>query len=187
MGAGIGIVHGDEGLRRSLGARLRRARFRVYLTGDPREMRGWLGKKRIDVVLVGLTSLGRGALTVVEAVTNSRREAEAILLNDNDDISLAIAGMKAGAFSEIRAPFDMAELVERISRAWQAVRARRAVRPRRSAVVRAREMMAAITFAEAGEHDTARSIMDGDRSQPRGHDAERDREPTEPQAQPRRG
>jgi DNA-binding NtrC family response regulator len=166
MTAGVGIVHGDELFRQSLGSRLQRARFRVYPTGDAGEMRAWLGRKRIDVVLIGLTSLGREALALVDAVARSGRAAATIVLNDEDDISLGIAAMKAGAYDEITVPFDMGDLVARVDEAWRAVRARRAARPRRSPLARARQLMVAISFAEAGELDTARSMMEDDHARP---------------------
>lgn len=187
MTTAVGIVHGDDLIRSSLAARLDRAKYRVYATGDAQEMRTWLGRKRIDIVLVGLRSLGREALALVEAVTAAPRQAASILINDGGDISLAIAAMKAGAYDEITPPFDLRELEQRINGAWAAVKARRTSRTRRSPLARARELMVAISFAEAGEAEIAQSIMEGDSARPRGDRSQPDSEPSPESVPPRRG
>ncbi len=154
MGGRILIVDTDDLFRHNLAVRLRKERFKVHETGDASSMSSMLRFRDIDVVLLGLSGLREAGLVLLQEVRRLRPTTKVILLRDVDQIGLSIAGMKFGAYDDLQMPFDLAALVARIQDACQERRA-----TRRSPIRRLEQLMAAISFAEAGEHDTALHML----------------------------
>ena len=152
MAVSVLIVDPDELFRSNLADRLKGESFRVYETGDGDQMSSLL-RRRIDVVLLALKGWHEQGLALLREIRALRPTSQVILIGDGESVPLSIAGMRLGAFDEIPTPFDFGHLVRRIREACAAQR-RKASTP----LARLQDLMVAVTFAEAGEHDTARGV-----------------------------
>ncbi len=112
-----------------------------------------------EIVLFDIRQADSEALHPLLAIREKIPEAEVILINRPDNIPLSIAGMQAGAADELIAPFDTSALKNSIS---AALGRRKKRQGKRSLLRRFGDAMTAATFAQAGEFDTALSLLDGD-------------------------
>jgi DNA-binding response OmpR family regulator len=110
----------------------------------------------VDVVLLDIRQQEGGGLTLLPTIRMRMAEAEIILVNRPDNIQPSITGMQAGADDEIISPFDTDSLKNKISAAIQYRRKRQG---KRSLLKRFEDAMTAITFAQAGEYDTAVEVL----------------------------
>ena len=113
-------------------------------------------KNRIDVVVLDLSELKKEGLMILERIHSSRIQAEVILINSPDQLSLSIEGMKLGAFNDYHMPLDMEIFMAGIREA-AAIKKQRGTK---SFMQRYQDVMAAVTFAEAGEHDAAKEFLE---------------------------
>ena len=65
--------------------------------------------------------------------------------------------MKLGVFDDLLMPFDLEDLVGKILKAWEK---RKAEKRGRSLRQRFEDFAVAVFFAEAGDYDTARRVVD---------------------------
>ncbi len=111
-----------------------------------------------DVVLLDLRRLDDALLAWLSALKRAEPGVEVILLSLPGQVATSIAAMRAGASSEVSAPFDVATLRAAVSAALRRRRKRLAAR-RPSLLERFQRAMAAATFAQAGEFETARELL----------------------------
>ena len=116
-----------------------------------------------EIVLLDIRRENSGGLTLLSAIREKMPEAEIILINRPDNIPQSIAGMQAGAADELIAPFDTGTLKNIIS---DALRRRKKRQGKKSLFRRFGDVMAAATFAQAGEFDTAIALLDGEEEKP---------------------
>ena len=161
------IIEQDELLRHNLSVRLDLERYRVYERDRLDDVEEILRKERIDVALVGLEGLGEKGLSFVKAVKRIRPLTEVILLNSADKLHLSIAGMKIGAFDDILMPFDLEALLERIRKALDKKRKNEQQSKLRALFQRCEDIMVMVSFAEAGESDLGRKILDRPEEKPK--------------------
>ena len=112
-----------------------------------------------EIVLLDIRQASNEGPHPLLAIREKMPAAEVILINRPDNIPLSIAGMQAGAADELIAPFDTSTLKNTIS---AALRRRKKRQGKKSLFQRFGDAMAAATFAQAGEFDTALSMLDGD-------------------------
>ena len=112
-----------------------------------------------EIVLLDIRQASNEGPHPLLAIREKMPAAEVILINRPNNIPLSIAGMQAGAADELIAPFDTSTLKNSIS---AALRRRKKRQGKKSLFQRFGDAMAAATFAQAGEFDTALSMMDGD-------------------------
>ncbi len=110
----------------------------------------------VDVVLLDIRRQDNNGLALLATIRARMADAEIILVNRPDNIQLSMAGMRAGADDEIISPFDTATLKNKISSALQCRKKRRG---KGSLLKRFEDAMAAITFAQAGEFETAVDLL----------------------------
>jgi len=138
--------------------RLGREGFHVVKAeGDCRpDIKKIIKKNKIDVVVIDLTELKREGLMILETIHASRAKAEVILMNSPEQLSLSIEGMKLGAFNDYHLPLDMDMFLSGIREAAD----RKRHRERKTLLRRYQDVMAAVTFAEAGEHEMAKTFLE---------------------------
>jgi DNA-binding NtrC family response regulator len=111
-----------------------------------------------EIVLLDIRRDMSDGLSLLPALRETMPAAEVILINRPDNISRSIAGMQAGAADELIAPFDTEALKNAIT---AALRRRKKRQGKKSLFQRFGDAMAAATFAQAGEFDTAIAMLDG--------------------------
>jgi len=153
------IVSNDAGFAETMLARLQDWGLTVALSkgqGSP--------PPGAEIVLLDIRQTSNEGAHPLLAIKEKMPEAEVILINRPDNIPLSIAGMQAGAADELIAPFDTETLKNAIS---QAMRRRKKRQGKKTLLQRFGEAMTAATFAQAGEFDTALSLLDGEEDAPR--------------------
>jgi DNA-binding NtrC family response regulator len=172
----IRIVSPDAAFADALGRRLCGWGLQVVLERDlaaiaPGEASG----ERVDVLLLDVRRREDGLVGRLAALKEASPALEVILLTLPGQVAISIAGMRAGASSELSAPFDLAALRGALSAALRR-RNQRLPAPRPSLRERFERAMSAATFAQAGELETAREILAegaGARADPAEEDGER--------------
>lgn len=153
------IVTADEVLFSTLGGKLREWGADVFHHA-PSETRA-MPKPAIDVILVDVRRHAAQALQFLGRILTEMPGAEAILINNNDNIGASMEGMRTGATDELLVPFDTRAVERAVNAACRrsALRRKKKEKPLLLAVFE--EAMTAAAFAEAGELDTAREILSG--------------------------
>ncbi|MFH1021471.1 MAG: hypothetical protein V1782_12820 [Pseudomonadota bacterium] len=151
------IVSSDAGFAETMKARLQGWDLRVALSGGPADPLP--SEAEAEIVLLDIRQAGSEGLHLLPAIREIMPAAEIILINRPDNIPLSIAGMQAGAADELIAPFDTSTLKNTI---FAALRRRKKRAGKKSLFRRFGDAMAAATFAQAGEFDTALSLLDGE-------------------------
>lgn len=129
--------------------------LRDFLAAPP----GNDGGKGTAVVLLDIREDMASALRWLRAAKREQPALEVVLINQPENIESSMAGMHAGASDELTVPLDLSELRRKIIAAllrWE----ERTRRKRRKSLVRIfQETMTAVTFAQAGDFDTARELL----------------------------
>lgn len=149
------IVSNDAGFAETVKARLQGWNLAVALSGGSAGPLP-LGAEA-EIVLLDIRQDNREWLTGLLAIREKMPGAEVILINRPDNVPLSIAGMQAGAADELIAPFDTGTLQNTI---FAALRRRKKRLGKKSLFRRFGDAMAAATFAQAGEFDTAIAMLD---------------------------
>jgi len=149
------IVSNDAGFAETVKARLQGWNLVVALSGGSTDPLPFGAEA--EIVLLDIRQDNSDWLTLLVAIREKMPGAEVILINRPDNVPLSIAGMQAGAADELIAPFDTGTLHNTIS---AALRRRKKRQGKKSLFRRFGDAMAAATFAQAGEFDTALSMLD---------------------------
>lgn len=113
------------------------------------------------VVLLDIRQHHTEAINYLHSLKQARPEIEVILINRPDSIRISMTAMQAGAGDELIAPFDTAVLKKKIMAACRRREKLLKKSAKRSLLSRFSDAMAAATFAQAGEFDTAVDLLDG--------------------------
>lgn len=157
------IVSGDADFAETMRVRLEDWGLTVALSEAPTPP----PPSGAEIVLLDIRQASSDGLSLLLIIKEQLPTAEIILINRPDNIPLSIAGMQAGATDELIAPFDTEALKSAI---FQAIRRRKKRQGKKSLLQRFGDAMAAATFAQAGEFDTALSLLDGEEEAPRPSD-----------------
>lgn len=157
------IVSNDASFAETMMSRLQGWGLTVALSGGPMPP----PPSGAEIVLLDIRQNSSDGLNLLLLIKEKMPATEIILINRQDNIPLSIAGMQAGAADELIAPFDTEALKNAIS---QAMRRRKKRQGKKSLLRRFGDAMAAATFAEVGEFDTALSLLDGEEKAPRPSD-----------------
>jgi DNA-binding NtrC family response regulator len=114
------IVDRDRTNRRSLARRLTQRGCEVLEADGLDQVRKLIRRKKFDVALLDLRSLGPEALIILTVIDRERPHVRTILLTSPDRIQLSIQGMMLGAFDDVMTPVDIELLLGRIRAAGQA-------------------------------------------------------------------
>jgi DNA-binding NtrC family response regulator len=157
MKVGVLIIDRTNPFCSNLQSHLETRGYRVVVSDRTPEIAHWVRRRRIDAVLLVLTELRREGLHILEKIRELNPWIQVILINNSRQIALSIEGMKLGAFDDFLMPFDMNELLIRLDAAVQ--RKKELHRERGSWRRKLDNIMIAVSFAEAGEMETARRYL----------------------------
>jgi DNA-binding NtrC family response regulator len=159
MPARIRIISPDATFADSIGQRLHGWGVSVAIESDfTRVTPSIATDEQLDLVLLDLRQCEDGLLGWLSAIKQALPALEVILLSLPGQVATSIAAMRAGASTELSAPFDLATLRSAVSAALRR-RKKRLDHARPSLLERFERAMSAATFAQAGEFDTAREIF----------------------------
>lgn len=147
------IASSDATFAETMEALLQRWGMQVELSGGSKHP----SSLEAEIVLLDIRQDSNDGLSFLLTIREKMPEAEIILINRPDNIKQSIAGMQAGAADELIAPFDTTALKNTIS---AALRRRQKRQGKKSLFRRFGDAMAAATFAQAGEFDTAVALLD---------------------------
>lgn len=118
------IVDRDGHNRHRLAQRLRQRGCRVALAEGLTQGEKFIRRRKADVVVLDLRSLGDEALVLLQIINRTQPAVRSILLTSPAHIPLSIAGMQLGAFDDLMAPVDVDHLLGRLRAAWESPRHR---------------------------------------------------------------
>jgi len=155
----VHIVSPDPGFAGSIHQWLHGWGLSVAVEGDfTRITPSVAAEERLDVVLLDVRRCEDSLLAWLAALKRALPAVEVILLGLPGQVAISIGAMRAGASTELSAPFDLATLRGAVSAALRRRRKRLDV-ARPSLLERFQRAMSAATFAQAGEFETAREIL----------------------------
>jgi DNA-binding response OmpR family regulator len=117
----------------------------------------------MDIVLLDIRKQEGNGLALLTTIRARMSDTRIILVNRPDNIQLSMAGMHGGADDEIISPFDTVTLKKKIS---SAIQRRKKRQGKKSLFKKIEDAMAAITFAQAGEFDTAVDLLNEPEGKP---------------------
>lgn len=160
--ARVRIVSPDASFAGSIGKRLGSWGLSVAVeSGIERITPALVRDEQVDVVLLDVRGRDHAVLRWLSAMRETAPTAEVILLNVPGDVRFSIEAMRAGASGELSAPLDIEALRRTLTESLRR-RNKPAPRVRRSLLERFERAMAAATFAQAGEFDAARDLLEED-------------------------
>ncbi len=162
----IRIVSRDSAFAESIGSRLEQWGLSVAFESDlARVTPALVDEERVDVVLLDVRKHEDAILRWLSSMREIAPTLEVILLNAAGEVRVSIEGMRAGASNELSVPFDTETLRSTVAGALR----RRKKRLRGAWVPlleRFERAMSAATFAQAGEFETAREILEDEKPVP---------------------
>ena len=152
------IITGDDTLLRTLGGKLQEWGNKV-LHYDPFHP-SVLPKEEISVAMIDVRRNAQETLKRFSSLRPEMPFAETILINNDGNISASMAGMRAGASDELTVPFDMKGLKKTVSAACLRSKKQQEKKKWRPLLDFFEKTMTIATFAQAGEFETAISLLD---------------------------
>ena len=147
------VIERENSFRLSLVRQLKLERCVVFSATKIHEVRKLVRRKALDVILLCLMELKKEGLHLLEMIKKQDPLAEVIVLHDAEQIGLSIEAMKLGASDDFLVPVDMNLLMNSIREV--AKKKREQQENRKTWSHRLENAVMAISFAEAGEHETA--------------------------------
>jgi DNA-binding NtrC family response regulator len=157
MGVTILIIEGDNLLQQHLARHFNIQNWLLFNAMQLKDIKRMFKKHAIDVVLLSLNDLKKEGLVLIKKIKRMRPLVQIITVNNADQISLSIEGMKLGAFDDFLMPLDLDSLILRIRDAYQAKKDAEIIKP--SLLRRCQNLMVAASFAEVGEVETAKEML----------------------------
>lgn len=117
------------------------------------------GNGQPPVILLDVRDKTGQAIDWLRGAKKQDEDLEVILINRPEQIETSIAGMRAGAADELTVPIDLSDLRKKIVAAMLRLENRAPKSGRKRLARLFHETMSAITFAQAGEFDTARDFL----------------------------
>jgi DNA-binding NtrC family response regulator len=117
-----------------------------------------LQRDDIDVVVINVNDLGANGIRILDSMKETRTCAEFITLTSPSTIHWSIEGMKRGAFADLQIPFDLEDLLAKLQEAGAQKKSRKHKR-KKSIRKRLEDLMVSATFAESGDFNGAKHIL----------------------------
>lgn len=161
MAPRVRIISPDGAFADTLGQRLHGWGVSVAVESDFRGVAPPAAYAEDDVFLVDVRGCDDGLVGWLAGLKRALPALEVVLLAAPGQVAFSIAAMRAGASSELSAPFDLATLRGAVSAALRR-RRKRLDGKGGSLLARFQRAMSAATFAQAGEFETARELLEED-------------------------
>jgi len=117
------IIEAGNVLQEHLALHVKTMDFRIFNTRHQKEIKKNIKQNKIDVVLLSLNDLKKEGLALIKMIKKMRPAIRIITINNGEQISLSIEGMKLGAFDDFLMPLDLDSLISRIYEAYQGKKA----------------------------------------------------------------
>ncbi|PKU24476.1 two-component system response regulator [Telmatospirillum siberiense] len=118
------VVDDDEGIRRFLSAMLTKQGFGVLTADNGFDAVEIFRAERPAVILMDIRMPGMSGLKAMSAIHNLDRSTAVILMTAYAEVETAVQAIKDGAFDYIIKPFDIAEVLLLVKRAFELRRMR---------------------------------------------------------------
>lgn len=163
----ITLVSGDAGLSETIGERLREWGLTTRLVDNVALLAPWPGEALAGgVVILDIRREAAPSLRWLREVRALGPAPEVILVNNPDRLTTSLEGMRAGAAAELTVPIDLGEMRRVLMAALSKITTRLGRKGGSSFRRFFRQTMAAITYAQAGEFETALDFMESQDRQP---------------------
>lgn len=124
----IYLVDDDDAVRDSLGLLLRSIGLDCELYASALEFLGHYDPKRHSCLVADIRMPGLSGLELQQRLNEQRAEVPIIFITGHGDVPMAVNAMKAGAADFIQKPFRDQDLIDRIHKALDKDKERRAAR-----------------------------------------------------------
>jgi DNA-binding NtrC family response regulator len=158
MGITILIIEEDSMLQEHLVRYLKANDWQIFNSSQQKDVKRMLKKHPIDVVLLSLKDLKKEGMALIKMIKKKHSTVQVITITGPDQISLSIEGMKLGVFDDFLMPLNLESLISRIRDAYRTKKDREIVKP--SLFQRCQNLMVAASFAEAGEAEMAKELLE---------------------------
>lgn len=139
------LVDDEEEFVKTLAERLKMRKVKSDAVHDGDQALSFVEEKEPDVMVLDLKMPGIDGMEVLRRIRKAYPNIEVIILTGHGTKKDEENAKRLGAFDYLEKPVDIDKLVGRLKKAFQRKLDRAA---------------AAVAFAEAGEHETAKKIME---------------------------
>ncbi|MFA5719318.1 MAG: response regulator [Desulfobulbaceae bacterium] len=160
MPQSILIVMHDASFGQTLQQKLSQFRVKVFRAETAAQALELLGRQKMNVVLLDVRGNALPAVPFLKELKATATEVETIVISSIDDVAISIECMQEGASDEITVPFDIESLKGKIKEAVKRSRLRQKKKRKFAFFDNFENDMVAATFAQMGEFDSARTILD---------------------------
>lgn len=151
------LVGEDSQAMRLIADRVASQEVDVQRAGSAGEALAIVERNEIDVMVLNLMDLMSEGLFLLRSLRKKRSRTEVITLSAPSGLRFSIEGMKLGVYEDLLAPYDLEDLVSKILKAWEKRKAKKGGKTLRQ---RFEDFAVAVSFAEAGDYDTAKRVAD---------------------------
>ena len=109
------VVDDDDGVRESAATALQKVGHRTLQASDAYSAQRLLREHRVDVILSDIYMPGEDGLALLESVADRRDPPRVILMTARGTIETTALARRAGAFDYLAKPFELSELIARVS------------------------------------------------------------------------
>ena len=160
MTSQVMIISKDPSLLSLLSERTSGEDFKLQATGDPLEALALAEQSDIDVAVVNFADMMNEGSQLLGRLKKGRPSMEVITISPASSVRFSLECMKLGAFADLLTPFDLNDLLKKISEALDRVRSKKVKGKWRQKL---ENLAASATFAQAGDFETARQIASTDK------------------------
>lgn len=108
------LIEDSKRLQRALTIGLRKAGFKVDVTGDGHEGLWFAESFDYDVIILDLMLPGLDGLSILHRIRQKQRPAQVLILSAKDTVKDRVSGLQTGADDYLTKPFALEELLARI-------------------------------------------------------------------------
>ena len=120
MGVTILIIERNTMLQEHLVRHLETQNWEILESSQEKDIKRILKKHSVDVVLISLNDLKKEGMGLIKMIKKKHSAVQVITINNGDQISMSIEGMKLGVLDDFLMPLDLDSLISRIREAHQA-------------------------------------------------------------------